>query len=76
MDTELKKPWGRKQKVNLITQIFLLVGLGLSAWMKADFQLYLCYALGVTGGNIAFVWGDIRQNQAQANIIQKSATTN
>lgn len=67
MDTESKKPWGRKQKVNLITQIFLLVGLGLSAWMKADFQLYLCYAIACTGANFGFVWGNIREHQAEIN---------
>lgn len=58
MNNENNQKWGRKQKVSLQTMLFLLIGLALAAWMNLDFQLYLCYVAGITGGSTAFMWSN------------------
>jgi len=60
-DKQNQRIWGRKQKVNLITQFFLLAGFGLAVWLKCDFQLFLVYAAGVTGANGFFTWGNSQE---------------
>lgn len=60
MDQTTKK-WGRKQKVSLQTMIFLVAGLAISAWAKLDYQLYLAYVIGVTGGSLGFMWGNSQE---------------
>jgi hypothetical protein len=61
---EIKKTGNRKVKVSFVTMVFLLAGFAIAAWMKADFQLYLCYAGGVTGANLGFMWGNSKEHLA------------
>jgi len=61
MNQENSKKWGRKQKVNIITLIFLLAGFCVAGWMHMDFQLYLCYAAGCTGANLGFIYGNAKE---------------
>ena len=64
----------RKVSVNFTTQIFLLVGFALAAWMKSDFNLYLAYAITISGSNFAFMWGN---SKSKENLINpQNITTN
>jgi len=64
----------RKQKISLQTMTFLLIGFIIAAWVKVDFQLYLCYAAGCLGLNTAFMWGNVKENQSDASIITAGKT--
>lgn len=64
----------RKQRVSLQTLVFLLAGLGIAAWTKLDFQIYLCYVAGCIGGNTAFMWANSKENQSDATIIAAGKT--
>jgi len=67
----------RKVSVNLWTQLFLLIGLALAGWMSIDFQLYLCYAAGITGANIGFMWGNSKSKEnIPLNTTNITTTTN
>ncbi len=64
----------RKQKVTLITSIFLLVGFVIAAWMKVDFNLFLAYSLGITGSSFGFMYGNVQENKTDATIIAAGKT--
>lgn len=59
----------RKQKVNLMTMVFLFTGFAFAGWMKMDFQLYLCYSAALVGANTAFAWGNIKEGQSDASMV-------
>lgn len=56
----------RKQMDARETLLFLFAGLLVSAWLKADIQLYFAFVAGAIGKTAAFNWGNAKEHEAKA----------
>lgn len=65
----------RKQSVSTTSMLFLLAGLAMVAWMKADVQLFIAYVVGVGGTNFSFMWSNSREHAANTLNPQSTTTT-
>jgi hypothetical protein len=69
-----KRHGTRKVKHAREQGLLLFAGFALAAWLKVDGQLFLAYVAGLTGLSGAFIYGNVKEHQAQPQVAFKPAT--